>query len=484
MRKNMKHTNKIMGKVLLGGLALSLLITGCKKDYLDLKPTESISNTEAFTSPAKLSAAMTGIYDLVSNPSYLYNIMLNADAKGEDAFPNSTGNYNRFVAGYQYLETVNNGELQIHWSQGYRIIANCNQLIENTPNAPVSAGDKARYIAEATAIRAFVHFQLVQEFGEKSYALNPEALGVPIMTKSSGPNDEKPARAKVKDVYAAILADLTFAEANFPSSVKGVYRINKNAIHAIQARVYMAMENWAKGSEYAKKAYTGITLASAQSLLAGFRTPTSEWIWALNSRDDDNSGYLGVHSFYDPYDDGYSSFRVSKEFFAQFSDDDIRQNQFRIPANRYLDPTTGDIYLFGDGYLTSKFVFDGFTNNQLIFRSSEMILTEAEAEARLGNETPAKAALLIIQKRAIPSAELSINTGADLIAEIMLERRKELFGEGQRYYDILRTKQGLDRSASTSHWSKLTIPASDKRFALPIPQAEINVNPKIVQNPL
>jgi hypothetical protein len=71
-----------------------------------------------------------------------------------------------------------------------------------------------------------------------------------------------------------------------------------------------------------------------------------------------------------------------------------------------------------------------------------------------------------------------------LVQEILIERRKELFGEGHRYYDILRTKQTLNRSASVSHWSKLVIASGDKRFALPIPQAEIDANPNVIQNPL
>ncbi len=222
-------------------------------------------------------------------------------------------------------------------------------------------------------------------------------------------------------------------------------------------------------------------------MLEGFRAPTSEWIWALRSTADDNDFFLEVSSFYDPYDRGYSSFRVSKDLFAAFATNDFRKNQFRIPNDVGGDPTTGAYDLFGDGYLTSKFVFDGSgANDQLLIRSSEMVLTEAEAEARMGvaNELAAKNALLLIQRRANPSAVLSLNTGNALIAEILLERRKELFGEGHRYYDILRTKQNLVRTASAGHWSQLNIAAGDKKFALPIPQAEINANPKVVQNPL
>lgn len=483
----MKNINKTISRVLFGALTLTLTFSSCKKEFLDVKPNNSISNTQAFGNLTTINAAMTGVYDLLSSGSFLYNIILNSDSKGSDAFPNSTGNYNRFINEYRYLETVNDGNLQFHWSHGYRIIANCNQMIENLPGAPISDANKNSFIAQAKAIRAFVHFTLVQEFGAKPFMTDPQALGVPLMLKSAGPDDAPPARAKVIDVYTAILKDLTEAEAAMPSTVTGTYTLTKNAISGILARVHLTKGDWAKASEFAKKAYAGKPLSSSASLLSGFRTPTSEWIWGVVSRDDDNSGYIGVHSFYDPYDDGYSSFRISKEFFNLFSDDDVRKTQFKIPDTRLLSPATGDFYYFGDGYLTSKFIFDGFTNNQVLIRSAEMILTEAEAEARLGagsNISAAQAALLVVQKRANPNAVISTNTGAALIAEILVERRKELFGEGQRYFDMLRNKEGLNRTASTSHWSKLNLPATDYRFALPLPQAEINVNPNLVQNPL
>ena len=483
----MKNINKTIIRVLFGALTLTLTFTSCKKEFLEVKPNDSISNSEAFKNLTTINAAMTGLYDLLSSGSFLYNLILNSDSKGSDAFPNSTGNYGRFINEYQYIETVDNGNLQFHWSHGYRIIANCNQMIENLPSAPISDENKNLFIAQSKAIRAFVHFILVQEFGAKPYMTDPQALGVPLMLKSAGPDDDQPARAKVIDVYSAVLKDLTEAEAVMPSSSTGIYTLTKNGISGILARVYLTTGNWAKASEFAKKAYAGKPLSSSASLLAGFRTSTSEWIWGVVSRDDDNSGYIGVHSFYDPYDDGYSSFRISQEFFNLFSDNDVRKTQFKIPASRSLSPTTGAYDYYGNGYFTSKFIFDGFTNNQVLLRSAEMYLTEAEAEARLntGSSTSAaQAALLVVQKRANPSAVISTNTGAALIAEILVERRKELFGEGQRYFDMLRNKEGLDRTASTSHWSKLKLPASDYRFALPLPQAEINVNPKIVQNPL
>lgn len=482
----MKFTYHKINKAIVALLVATLALSSCKKEFLEVTPSDAISNTEAFTSPEKVAAAMTGLYDLISNSGYTNNIILNMDVKGEDVLVNSVNNYNRFIGGYQYIETVNSTELSVHWQYSYKIITNCNQLIENIPAAPIDEALKTKNTAEARALRAMAHFNLVREFGAKPYTVDPNALGVPVVEASIGPNDVPPARNTVAEVYTSIIGDLVSAEANFPEvSGNSQYRINKNVIQGFLARVYLTMGDYANASKYAKLARTGYTLSSASALLAGFSDPTSEWMWSLNTRSDDNNGFLQVQSFYDPYDDGYSSFRASKEFFDTFAATDIRKNQFRVPDSRGEDLTTGNYIISSNRYFISKFIFRGaWDNDQLMMRASEMVLIEAEAEARLGNEVAAKAALLLIQQRAIPTSILSLNTGTALIQEILLERRKELFGEGHRYYDILRTKQTLDRSASVSAWSKLVIASGDKRFALPIPQAELDTNPNMVQNPL
>ena len=111
----MKNINKTISRVLFGALTITFTLTSCEKEFLDVKPNDSISNTSAFGNLTTINAAMTGVYDLLSNNGFVYNLILNSDSKGSDAFPNSTGNYGRFINEYQYIETVNNGNLQFHW---------------------------------------------------------------------------------------------------------------------------------------------------------------------------------------------------------------------------------------------------------------------------------------------------------------------------------------------------------------------------------
>jgi hypothetical protein len=111
----------------------------------------------------------------------------------------------------------------------------------------------------------------------------------------------------------------------------------------------------------------------------------------------------------------------------------------------------------------------------IMMRSAEMMLIEAEAKARQGNDTQAATLLYSLQSERDPSAVASGNTGASLLDEIMIERRKELYCEvGVEWFDAKRTRTGVTRTGN--HRVFLDLEPDDKRFILCIPQTEIDAN--------
>ena len=113
-----------------------------------------------------------------------------------------------------------------------------------------------------------------------------------------------------------------------------------------------------------------------------------------------------------------------------------------------------------------------------IMRLYEMILIEIEAKARMGDEASAASLLYELQKNRDPNAIKSDNKGEDLIEEILLERRKELYGEiGVEWYDAKRLRKGMTRTGN--HRILLNLIPDDKRFFLKIPQNEIDANENI-----
>ncbi|HWK98932.1 MAG TPA: RagB/SusD family nutrient uptake outer membrane protein, partial [Parapedobacter sp.] len=135
----------------------------------------------------------------------------------------------------------------------------------------------------------------------------------------------------------------------------------------------------------------------------------------------------------------------------------------------------------------------------VLMRASEQLLIEAESKARLGNVGGAVETLNELRRnRNLQDLSPASYDQATIIDEILLERRKELWGEGFRLYDILRLQTAPMRQETTEtfvddvgntvslrgHWitrfpdgSELT--PNSKYYLFPIPLNEINNNPNL-----
>ena len=71
-------------------------------------------------------------------------------------------------------------------------------------------------------------------------------------------------------------------------------------------------------------------------------------------------------------------------------------------------------------------------------------------------------------------------TGQALLDAIELERRKELIGEGHRWFDLKRTTKTINRLNCTVF---CTLLPTDRAWTWPIPLTELNANSNITQNP-
>ena len=515
---------RYINKLLL--LFLVVSAASCSNDFLEQQPSDRPTEDVLFNSVEGAKIHLNGLYSL---QNYYYGegtrgILIPA-VMGDDALVISSNNYTRYVNEYRYNYTVESSRAYNLYYYSYRTISNANLFLSQIDGIEGNETEKNDLKAQALSLRAFAYFSLVRWFGETAYTDDPNGRGVPINTTVNSLDGYNIPRSTVGEVYEQIVSDLTLAEQlSQPADYKGY--IDASAVAAIQARVYLTMGDWQNASKYAKKAYAGFSLIDEQTYLSGFNSTNSEVIWEQRFVDNDTNIFLSIPSFTYTSGDitygdnngdgvvdgndvnagtpgaefvfGYNSLRVTEYFIELFEDTDFRKKMF--PVN--LDPDgnrIGDVspdktyaqYGAADGYLTTKYksVSSLGTGDFPRIRASEMYLIEAEAEANLGNTAAAQSALLTIKQRADNTVASVTLTGQDLLDEIYLERRKELFFEGHRFFDIKRLDQDLDRTPSDKdHWSDFTnndisndpniIPRNSvsKRFCLPIPQDEINAN--------
>ena len=187
-----------------------------------------------------------------------------------------------------------------------------------------------------------------------------------------------------------------------------------------------------------------------------------EWIWGQDNNASENPDWGSVAGQFDcESGGGEASLHASNALYNLYAPGDWRNSVF------YYDGG----YWGSRKFLVSNPVYAG---DYPYMRSAEMYLIEAEALARTGNEPGARTLLLELQQNRDPSAVSSGNTGQALINEILTEKRKEFWGEGIYFMDMLRLSMPLNRDPL--HIAALNLPANSWEFLFQIPEPEFLIN--------
>lgn len=181
---------------------------------------------------------------------------------------------------------------------------------------------------------------------------------------------------------------------------------------------------------------------SRTDYLSGFNDRSnSEWIWGHGQTTDQSVASYSFH-FKDVSSESsyYYSFMADPHFRSFFDGNDIRSELFEWDVTRYLG-----------GLMYKKFKFrPDNTGDIVLMRKAELVLIEAEAFAEQGEPGQAIAKLNELrQQRGADTPDLSGLSKEELVEEILIERRKELWGEGFGLSDLKRRQKPVERTAAT-----------------------------------
>lgn len=468
---------------------LAFCAVSCK-DFLETNPTSSVSDNQVFTSIQGAEAALNGCYYLLhfndenygrGDVSGYVSQILTWDTTAEDIIVyGGWYGYDYNFWGHQRGDIFKTYTL---WNYYYVLINNLNSVIHFTPLIEgASEAEINAVVGQAKAMRGWSYFMLAQIFQHTYQLSHPRNMpGVPIYTEPTTDQTEGKGRGTIDDTYKQVLDDLLDAE----SELSGYSRLAKNhvdrsVVQGILARVYLVMQDWPKAEEYAAKARSGYPLTTNEDWNNGFNDiNTGSWMWGLMQ---DKENKLYGNGDYGPFamwanwitrNGGdlwsFNCFYLPNAFVALFDENDIRRQQMWYKADA------------GYGLYCSNKFYDtlDMTGSFPYMRADEMLLIEAEAKAhQSGKEAEAQA--LLGQLQAMRGAAVSTKTGDALVEDILLERRKELYGEGFGWLDIIRNCKPLVREGNHIDYSgSVQIPAKSWRFVYQIPQNEILNNPNI-----
>ncbi|WP_445455410.1 RagB/SusD family nutrient uptake outer membrane protein [Flavobacterium sp. HNIBRBA15423] len=486
---------KNIKKILFFGLVL--LLASCE-DAINIVQDGEINNEASFQTVNNLRQFLDGdIYGRVNTTNEIGFTAVFTDEVGI-----GQGNGGQGLELHRYFLNANDGNAAALWLGQYTLINRVNRLIEVSDLVTVvdatEEAQKNSILAEARTLRAYSYLQLLAFFSEDM--ANDAELGVMLLDFVPAVDVKLP-RVANSQIYALIESDLAFAENNLASTALDYKYVTKGLVNAIRARMYVYRKNYTLAKQYAQAAIaeSGLALsntstynlmwndlAQGETIFAASRPSAGAW-GNIGSTFVFNTSDLNGGVFHDMGRNLYNALAANSS--------DIRFQTWVDPTslvnpNYMTDPT----YIDTDVLVINKYpgkASQPLRNDLKLFRVSEMKLILAECEVGGTIQNLVNAASLVQEVRTARNTgqTLPVYTSAqEAWADILLERRKELCYEGHRYVDIKRlgslANASIDRNQTDdiTNATPLTLPLSDYRFTMPIPQQEIAGNTSIQQN--
>ncbi len=509
--------------IIVSSLLVITTADSCSDKELELYPITQDDIQDIDTEDKLQYFLNAGYLTVGSVNAFGTNAMALADVLSDNAYITGAKAFNTtYNMGY----TATNNDTGSIYRSLYDAIMNCNIVINNTkvPNSP----KVLRMKAEAKIIRAFSYFTLLNYFSPAPTSGINQEYGVPIVL---GDYDSsiQPARATIAEVYTQIISDLNEGLAGADAEPSQKVFMSKTAAKLILSRVYLTRR--AAGDAQLALKYSSEIVNSSPASFAPIEKDKyvayfsglpedgsenqNETIWELDMNPASNlilgvGANAGLPTLYHRTSTDRRAILFTKSFFDSFPHTDLPAvngvpQSYSPDVRRGSTKTTvtsattfpgvptaaqpaGLLTTLGlpvvdnpAGAWTNKYprltAEGNFYRNIKIFRFAEAQLNRIEALYLTGQSS---LALTELNNFAI-SRGGSTYTGTNLLNDILTEKAKEFYGEGQRFYDLKRHNLPLVKGSNCV--MNCNVPANDKLFVMPISETTLNYNLNLKQYP-
>ncbi len=358
------------------------------------------------------------------------------------------------------------------YEDSWEVVRDCNIVIENLKGRDSDIAGGA--LSAAYSMKGIVYYNLLREFCQPWSDSNADELpGIPVVDRFG--IGDKPSRGTIRQTYDYAKAQFEAALALNPTDPKYVF--TEWIVKAYEAKLEFWCQNWDRVVSICEDiiAHSGISL-----------TPISEYAGMINAQYE-AKGEVLVRSHINNSSELDWYFSYTKSYLAS------------RPASAKL------IRLFGDEpekdvrYAAS---FDRKRMNvktpECKVRLSEIVLMLSEAYCHKGDNASALKWLNELRRNRIEgAADLTMASLPEvregdrivvdcrgkavtpLLQAILDERRKELYMEGDRWYELKRN--GRPEWWVISNGLKYT--TKEYLYTSPISKSDVDLNPELEQNP-
>lgn len=544
------YKQKVKVAAVLFTLSVSLFaITSCS-DYLDTPSQSSLTTENFYKSPADMDQALTGIYSCLKPVSKYYFVM--SELRSDNMFEIKEAKiYDEAdCAQFNASSLLNNSLVASCWKDYYKLIAAANVYLDRIDNVSFETQSmKTEYIAQARFLRGMAYFDLVRFFGRvpvSTHELQPnESFNLRQSESIDTYND-------------VIIPDLKYAAENLPdvcTDYQGkthTERVTRNAAHALLGRVYMQMAGYPLYQDTKEMAAKELrTVLESVGALSG--KPQKYWASSMDEwnrmwiHENDNKYFIFEIQYACEADQGNPMTPLSKtsnskdefcnanlttghhfyvdrdlqdHFFEKGMDEDgietVTITDQRMAGTINLAQTYDEesgTYIGGardqDNFMIKFFEHKikrsnlGYTNmddqilkytywpqNYPLVRLEDVMLLYAEC---VGNTDEGYHLLNMIHTRAGLEAFDGLSA-EDFQEAVKQERRYELLGEGQRWFDEVRQNTFVnDKKTAFLNYRDKRSPADPEDYTVfasrvlqtsylyPIPLSQIQVRDGLYQ---
>jgi hypothetical protein len=467
----------------------------CSK-FLDIKPVSygiavenSSSDSVLYKSAEQVEAALGGAYGDFKNEYFQFDYFVNGDAQADDAYAGADNPANFQIDDFKLDAT--NSNVSRDWGYLYSAIGKTNSIINNVNSCPdpaLAPERKTEIIAEASFIRAFMYFQLVQLWGDVPLQLKE------VKTISASNLAEiypllYPPRAAKSAIYKQIIADLETALAGVPVSAINKGYVTRGAVNSMLGYVYATQEphDWIKVSQYCDAVIAGgySLMPNYNDLWNNQNKNCAESIFEINYTGGATDGNWGTKMFRGL---DWKKFNIpSNDIVKAFDDekDTVRKNAsiiFLDVTGKWSDQNWPQKnYPFVNKYRNFN---EGSDQDYIFIRLADILLLKAEALNEQNDLVGAAALVNQVRHRALLQDTPASSQEAMRLA-IEKERRLELAYEAHRWFDLKRTGRAIEvmNNAIGPDGQKIGYKLTVNKSVWPIPQAELDKNKQLVQNP-
>jgi hypothetical protein len=467
-------------------ILLLALLPACQ-DYLEFPPEGEIPQTEFFSTQEDAQMAVNAMYGYLRSWNIsAFNYMILGSLPSDDILKGSSpgdGSWANDYDNFQYTKTQ--AQILDFWTGRYEGINLSNQVITQVPPIEMNENVKKRMIAEATFMRAFHYYYLARAFG-----------GVPLIKEvPAGP--EGLVRASLEDTWVFIESDLKKAIPDLPEDLPASEygRASRWAAKGLLAKVLMYREDWTACKELSDEIISEGPFDLYPDFYQLFR-PEQEFcqesIFEIVATQVGGEGGLSNSQFAEVQavrgQFGWGWFAPTDALAAAFDaagdtvrkpvtilfKGDVTEDGDEIQGIDVMEGVDGLPRYNGKAYVPTRIqrVIGpyGCDQNVRILRFADILLINAEAAIHAGGD----AATPLNKVRARAGLAPIANPGLE---DIWKERRLELAGEQDRYWDLLRTGRAAAVLAGKGF-------QAGKHEWYPIPQNEIDLSGgQLEQNP-